>query len=409
MSANGSEARPSFGLSTRRLEFIRAAALAGLALCLYLSVAGFSNSAPAGCDPAAGCGRLLTGRWSAWFGLPVSLPACFVYLMIVISSRLVKPEDRTWRLRYSGRFLAASTLLAALAALWFVAIQFAAEQAFCPYCLCLHACGLVAAGLVWQRLRHWPRQLLKPAGAGLAILILGQTVVFRHPYRVDADVVNPVRSTPVARPAMEPDRHVRISVGGKAFDLDPAKLPVLGSPRADHFIVVLSDYTCEHCRIMHRTLETSEPVFGNDIGVIVLPVLLDSAANPYLPSGVTHPLPQDRALTELVLAVFCAKPAAFAEMNRWLFAEDRVRDEAEAKAYAEKLVGVEALRAAGSDPRIRQITLTGCELFARSGSGVIPRMLIGRSQISGPVDDPKLLANWIESEWGVRAGTPRAR
>jgi hypothetical protein len=208
---------------------------------------------------------------------------------------------------------------------------------------------------------------------------------------------------------METDRQVRISVGGKSFDLDPAKLPVLGSPRADHFIVVLSDYTCEHCRVTHRTLESSEPAFGDHVGVIVLPVILDPAANPYLPAGVTHPLPQDRALAELALAVFCAKPAAFAEMNRWLFAEDQVRDEAEARAYAEKLVGVEALRAAGSDQRIRQIMLTGCELFARSGSGVIPRMLIGKTQISGPVDDSKLLANWVESEWGVRAGTPRVR
>jgi uncharacterized membrane protein len=381
--------------------------MVGMALCLYLSVAGFSDSALAGCDPVAGCGRLLTGRWSAWFGLPVSLPACFVYLVIVISSRLVKPEDRTWRLQYSGRFLAATTLLAALAAVWFVAIQFAAERAVCPYCLCLHACGLLAAGLVWQRLRHWPRQLLKPAGAGLAILILGQTVIFRHPYRVDADVVTSARSMPATRPAMDPDRHVRIFVGGKAFDLDPAKLPVLGSPRANHFIVVMSDYTCEHCRVTHRMLERSQRTFGDQVGVIVLPVLLDSAANPYLPAGATHPMPQDRSLTELALAVFCAKPVAFAEMNRWLFAEDRVRGEAEARAYAEKLVGAEALREFRNDPRVRQITLTGCELFAGTGSGMIPRVLIGKMQISGPVDDVNALGNWIEKEWGSR--TPSAR
>lgn len=381
----------------------------GLGLCLYLSVVGFRDSAPAGCDPVAGCGRLLTGRWSAWFGVPVSLPACLVYLMIVISSRYVKPEDRTWRLRYSGRFLAAATALAALAALWFVAIQFAAERAVCVYCLCLHTCGLVAAGMVWQRLRHWPKQLLRPAGAGLAILILGQSVVFRHPYRVDADVVAPMRIAPTTRPTMAPDRHVRIQVGAKTFDLDPAMLPVLGSRRADHFIVVLSDYTCEHCRVTHRMLEQSQQRFGEQVGVIVLPVLLDPSANPYLPTGAAHPMPQDRALTELALAVYCARPAAFAEMNRWLFAEDRIRDEAEARAYAEKLVGADALRAAGNDPRVRQIALTGCELFARSGSGMVPRMLIGKMQISGPVDDSNLLANWIEHEWGLRIGAPRAR
>lgn len=373
--------------------------MTGLALCLFLSIASFSDSAPVGCGPGAGCGHLLAGRFSAWFGMPVSLPACFVYLMMVISSRFVKVEDRTWRLRYSGRFLAASTALAALAALWMIGIQAVAERAACFYCLSLHGCGLLAAGLVWQRLRRWPRELLRPAGAGLAILILGQTVVFRHPYRVDADVVRPVDTTLASRSA--PDRHVRIKVGGKSFDLDPATLPILGSPRADHFIVVLSDYTCEHCRVTHRMLERSEKTWGDRIGVIVLPVPLDPSINPYLPAGATHPMPQDRSLTEMTLAVFCAKPAAFAEMNRWLFAEDRVRDESEARTFAEKLVGAQALRGAERDSRIRQITLTGCELFARGGGGMIPRMLIGKRQITGAVDDPKALASWVAAQWGV--------
>jgi hypothetical protein len=237
----------------------------------------------------------------------------------------------------------------------------------------------------------------------MAILILGQTIVFRHPYRVEADVVRRTGLTTTSRQQLEPDRHVRIEAGGKSFDLDPASLPILGSPQSDHFIIMLSDYTCEHCRVTHRMLERSEKTWGNRIGVIVLPVLLDASANPYLPAGVTHPMPQDRALTELALAVYCARPAAFAEMNRWLFAEDRVRDEAEARKYAEELIGIQALQAAERDPRIRQITLTGCELFARGGGGMIPRMLIGRRQITGAVDDPDALASWMAAEWGRSA------
>lgn len=372
----------------------------GLALCLYICAAGFLAAAPVGCDPVDGCSRLLSGRWSAWFGVPVSVPACLVYLAIVISSRMVKAEDRTWRLRTSGRFLAMSTALAALAAFWFIALQFAAERAVCPYCLCLHACGLVAAGLVWQRLRRWPQQLLKPAGAGLAILIVGQTLVFRHPYRVDADVPAAMETPPPLSSARI-DRHVHLFAGGKWFDLNPQTLPLLGSSQADHFIVVLSDYTCEHCRVTHQMLERSRLVLGDRVGVLVLPVLLDPQGNPYLPPDVTHPLPQDRALAKLALTVFCAKPSAFPEMNRWLFAENRVREEAETRAYAEKLVGAEALRAAERDPRVEQITLLGCELLARKGGGSIPRMLIGSRQISGPVDDAKALEGWIRQEWAT--------
>jgi uncharacterized membrane protein len=339
---------------------------------------------------------VLAGRWSAWFGLPVSLPAGAVYLAILISARLVRSDDRTWRLRYAGRFLAATTAIAAVGGTWFLAIQLAAGHVVCIYCVAVDACGLLAAGLVWQRLRHWSRRLLTPAGAGLAILVLGQAVVFRHPYNVQADVIGTA-----TKPGAAADHHVRIVAGGRLFDLDPAKLPVIGSPNASHFIVILSDYTCEHCRVTHRMLERSVGALGDRVGVIVLPVLLDPAANPYLPPGATHPLPQDIALTRIALGVFCARPIAFEEMNRWLFAEDRVRDEAEARAYAGQLIGVEALRSAEGDPRIGQIILTGCELFARSGSGSIPKMLIGSTQMSGEIDDQQALRKVVGREWGI--------
>jgi uncharacterized membrane protein len=379
---------------------VRIAAGLGLALCAYLAVAGIRSSGPAGCDPSAGCGELLSGRWSAWFGLPVSLPASLVYLGIFLSSRFVKCEDRAWRFRPAGRMLAMTTALAAASAIWFLLIH-AAEKAVCPYCLAVHACGLLAAGLVWRRLRRWPRELLKPAGAGLAILVLGQSVVFRHPYRVQADVVVP---RIIAQPTGEHAAHVRISVEGRIFDLDPEKLPVLGSPHARHFIVLMSDYTCEHCRVTHRMIERTAELRDEQVGVIVLPVLLDPAGNPFLPRGATHPMPKDCALTRLALAVYCAKPAAFAEMNRWLFAADRVRNEAEAQTYAERLVGPDALRDAQRDPRIQQITLAGCELFARTGNGMLPKMRIGSMQISGAVDDENALSSWIGTAWS--AGPP---
>jgi uncharacterized membrane protein len=385
------------GLSGRRLRLVGGAAAIGLALCVCLSVEGFRSSAPVGCDPSAGCGKLLSGRWSAWFNLPVSAPACLIYLGMLISSRFVKNEDRDWTLRYAGRLLAMTTALAAASAVWFIILD-AAERALCPYCLCLHACGLLAAGLVFQRLRRWPGELLRPVGAGLAILILGQLVVFRQPYRVQADAVS---SVPATQPAPLPDRHVRFIAGGRAFDLDPEKLPMLGSPHARHFMIVMSDYTCEHCRVMHRMLERLVNRSGDQIGVIVLPVLLDPQGNPFLPPSVTHPLPQDRALTQMALSVFCAKPAAFAEMNRWLFAEDRVRDESESRAYAGRLIGAAALRSAENDPRNQQITLTGCELFARTGSGMLPKMLIGSAQISGTVEDESVLSPAMKREWAI--------
>jgi uncharacterized membrane protein len=399
---------PTNAIPSRPLWVVGIAAFAGLFLSLYLLRTAGHQASPLGCGPGSGCTQVLAGRWSRWFGVPVALPGAGVYLAILLASQS-RRSQRLWRRRHAGGVLLAATALAGAAAAWFVAIQLTAAGAWCKYCVGIHSCGLVCAAIVWSHAGRLHRRALAPAGTGLAILIAGQVLPAHHPYAVHAGVIadasNVRATTPETRlPAssLTPpvDRHLRFFAGGRLFDLDPAALPVLGSPAARHFIVVMSDYTCEHCRVTHRMLERALPSFGEDIGVIVLPTLLDPACNPYLPAGVTHPLPQDGALTRVALAVFCAKPQAFLEMNRWLFAENRVRGEAEARAHATKLVGAEALRAAEAGPRIRQIILTGCDLFARTGNGAIPKMLIGSTMISGPVSDRGVLREPIRLEWG---------
>lgn len=388
------------------LTVVRCFAVIALGLSLYLVGTSARHAGPIGCDPMSGCGQVLGGRWSFWFGIPVSFVGAAVYLIIVLSSVRTDRSDRLWYRSGAGRVMLIGTALAAGAGIWFIAIQVTMLGAVCKYCLAIHACGIASAFVAWSAARSETRRLLRPVGIGLLILIAGQMLPAPRPYESHAGAVamSPSRATvsiPTAREAIaDVDRHVRFAAGGRLFDLDPGVLPSLGSPNARHFIVVMSDYTCEHCRVTHRMLERALRSAGDDPGVIVLPTLLDPACNPYLPPGVTRPLPQDCALTRLALAVFCAKPQAFAEMNRWLFAEDRVRGEAEARAYATELVGADALRAGEADPRVREIILLGCELFARTGSGAIPKMLIGSTAISGPVSDSEALREPMRREWG---------
>ena len=390
-------------MSSSRLGCVRVIAAAALFICVYLVMISLTHSAPLGCGPAGGCNQLLAGRWSTWFGMPVSLPAAGVYLTTLIAACLVKSEDPAWFQSRVGRILASAAALAAMSAIWFLSLQFFQTKTFCKYCIAIHACGLLLGTLIFGSVRAPKLRFLRPAAIGLAILLLGQGVAIPNPYGVRAGAVETsvtriekkvAGSEPVAQ-------HPRLIVGGRLFDLDPAQLPRLGSASAQHFIIVISDYTCEHCRVTHRMLERSEDVLGPQVGVIVLPMLLDPAENPYLPRGVTAP-PQDRELTRIALAVFCARPAAFPEMNRWLFAEERSRTQEEARAYASHLVGPDALRSAESDPRVRQISLLGCELFARCGNGMIPKMLIGSTDVSGPVADVTVLLNPIRAEWGIQ-------
>jgi protein-disulfide isomerase len=340
--------------------------------------------------------------------MPVALLGAMVYLIVLAAIPSPRRPHRLWHRRTADPALLIATALAGLAGPWFVLIQIAAVGALCKFCLAIHVCGIACAAIVWSHAGRRQRRLLPWAGIGLAVLMVGQMLPAPHPYAVQAGVVGdadrvqtPSAPAPTAASTTPSEsRHERFVAGDRLFDLDPATLPVLGSPEAKHFIVVMSDYTCEHCRVTHRMLERWLPSFHDEVGVIVLPTLLDPASNPYLPPGVTHPMPQDAALTRLALAVYCAKPQAFGEMNRWLFARDRVRGEYEARAYATKLIGAEALQRAERDPRIGQIILTGCDLFARTGNGAIPKMLIGSTMISGPVEDGEVLLDPIRREWG---------
>lgn len=409
-----------FGL----LVVLAIAAVCGFVLSLSVTVVSARHAIPAGCGPGAGCGQVLGSRWSHWFGLPVAVLGTGIYLVILSAIPRPHARRRLWHRRLADPALLIATAFAAIAAPWFLLLQITALGTFCKYCLAIHACGVVCAAIVWYHAGRRQRRLLPWAGVGLAVLIAGEMFPSPHPYTLQAGVIADApqarsASAPAPQPDSEPavvpiDHHVRFVAGNRLFDLDPATLPVLGSPGARHFIVVMSDYTCEHCRVTHRMLERSLPLFGDEaIGVIVLPMLLDPASNPYLPPGVMEPAPQDAALTRLALAVFCTKPEAFGEMNRWLFAKDRIRSESEARAYATKLIGAEALEQAERDPRIREIMLTGCELFARTGNGAIPKMLVGTTMIVGPIEDASELRGPIRREWGggvtSSAGETRTR
>ncbi len=167
-----------------------------------LSILGSARAHVAGCGGLGDCGDLLAGRWSAWFGLPVAFPASLVYLAILCSSRVLSkattarggcgmpggfsPCPRRWR---PGRRFGSSSSTSP-----------SGKSAPCAWRHMRAACR--PPRLSGQKLRRWPRALLRPAGVGLAILVLGQALVFRHPYRLQADTIT--QST------RRPDRHVRI-------------------------------------------------------------------------------------------------------------------------------------------------------------------------------------------------------
>src|SRR5215207_308059 len=91
---------------------LRILAVVALSCAAYLAWASTAGRAPAGCGEVGDCETVLATRWSAWFGLPVSLGAVAVYAGIFAASITASPR---WPVVRRRRSWAALTALAVLA------------------------------------------------------------------------------------------------------------------------------------------------------------------------------------------------------------------------------------------------------------------------------------------------------
>lgn len=425
--------RPFFvaGLPPVRLWLLRGASLVALGISLYLLFMSISLRGPVGCGASSSCEQVLNSRWSTWLGLPVSAAGAAVYLLLLVSTFLLGlGTSPAWR-RRAWKGMALTSALAALAAIWFISVQFEAVGSLCKYCLAIHCCGVIAAGLVWTAIPIGRREasLLNPNNpaelshktllSGLAVasiatgvLIAGQILFPAKTYKIFSDPFPMRDSLSTTRPATAPfqssgNSNLRITfvAGGRVIHLNPKKVPVIGSPTAKYFIVMLGDYTCGHCRVTHLALDRLRTAYGDEVAVVMLPTPLDPACDPYVPPGMQH-MPQDCALAKLAIAVWCANPEMFPVMDQWLFSENRFRQEDEARLFARKLVGSSALGKAEADPRVAEMIRQDCDFYAACGLGAVPKLLFGSTNVSGAVNDERILFAPIEREWGIKPDRP---
>ncbi|MEM9365642.1 MAG: vitamin K epoxide reductase family protein [Planctomycetota bacterium] len=136
-------------------------ALVALGVSVYLSYVGLTGSKIAGCSgDVIDCSHVLTSRWSKVAGWPVALPAVGLYVTLL---SLLGYRQVTGKISVNGGLLFLSTS-AALAGIWFTALQIFDLGHFCPYCLVAHACGLSLAVIAWC---HLNAQAKTRVGSGI--------------------------------------------------------------------------------------------------------------------------------------------------------------------------------------------------------------------------------------------------
>ena len=327
-----------------RLAALALAALAA-AVAAYLTATSLATGVqPLGCGADSGCAEVMASAWSRVAGVPVSAPALGLYLVVLASL-----------LRQPGR-LAAGVLLAAgvgliAAAGWFVYLQAAVINAWCPWCLVSHGLGVA-----------------------LAILILVTAFgipALSHTWKAGASALGAAAVAALAlTQALTPAPVHRIDLFDIALDLQAE--PRLGPADATHRAAIMVDYACPRCRATHQRLLEAQAQLAGDLAIIILPVPMNPACNPAAPAFPGERFAESCELARLALAVHRADPAAFAAFDAWLFEPELPRTAADARAHAAELVGEPALAAALDDPALDAIIERNVDAYARSDADRIP-------------------------------------
>ena len=191
---------------------------------------------------------------------------------------------------------------------------------------------------------------------------------------------------PAAEPSdsigVDDERERIINVLGGKVELNAYRYPVLGSYEAEHVIVKLFDYTCPHCREMHKHLEEVQAASRGNVSVLMLSVPLNADCNSQVQR--TSSRHKDACqLSALALAVWHLKPEAFAEYNEYLMTGHFAPDVASAKAKAASVVGQAQLDTLLADPRLWRHLAVGPTVYGLAGRGVVPKLLLPKVLITG--------------------------
>jgi len=356
------------------LPLLRFLALAGLMICGYLGILKLTGQTTSivGCGTESGCDNALGSRWSQFFGIPVSVLAGVVYLALLIT---------TWR--PSRPLYGAFAICLTGAALWFIGLLYFDIKAVCPWCLAMHTIGIITSLVLILSLHQLPasnpRTPLRfaPLGAVAALLVLALGQLLGPKPDTHARTTEVVRDADQGKRAE--GRVVSFFKGRKHYNA--VTMPHLGPSGAKHVMVKYFDYTCSSCRDVHEHLHFVTESHPDTFCIILLPVPLNRACNPFFPASLTD---HDHAceLARLSLAAWRANPERWPEVHEQLFSRPVLPPEV-AEAAVGQIVGYDELAGALEDPWINQILETGINDFKQMilHTRAMPKLVVGDDEV----------------------------
>ena len=353
-----------------------------LALAGWMVFHSLTGVRMVGCGAGSACDSVMGSPWAFVLGgVPVSLPAAVIYLLLGICVLFLggdKPEDRSLdRILWPLMLLLGGCMIGA--ALWFGYLQAFVLHAFCKYCTLLHLLGIAAAVLVILAAKRSGERIVPPLSVGLvAAALFAVLQTYTRP-----EAIYDAGRTDASLPAFTDE-----------------EIPVLGASDAADELTLLFDFQCTHCRRLHRVLPELLEKADGQFRIRLCPVPLSSDCNPYLPNTGIDRFAGSCPLTRYALAVWYARPEAYESYWDYLLGDGDARatvTPAEAETRARALLG-DAYETAVADPRIDAYLRKAEELFGRTSNAEksgVPRLIHGQNWLVPETDQADELLELI--------------
>lgn len=134
-----------FNLYRSSVWMARVLPFVAMGISAYLTWISLTGKTAFGCTGQSGCDEVLHGSWARWMGVPVAAVGLLVYTTLAAMSWVIGAPRAPRGLPAILIFL---VTLAAGAGIWFFVVQYFILGQFCVYCSCVHACGLMLAGIL---------------------------------------------------------------------------------------------------------------------------------------------------------------------------------------------------------------------------------------------------------------------
>ncbi len=191
---------------------------------------------------------------------------------------------------------------------------------------------------------------------------------------------------------IEPTRTMKFLKG--RLEVDVHEHGLLGSPKAELFVIDLVDYTCPDCRKVHQYLKKAREQYGDRFAVIVFPVPLERTCNRFI--RYTHSKHIGACkYARLALAVLSIAPDKFGRFHDWLMESEKPPTLEKAYRYAGLLVEPEQLPKEGHPGRMQEYM----QFFDAEKIRRLPALIIGDQVFIGVPNNPNMLLDMIEKRF----------